>query len=302
LPKLSLPKLNTDSRSILLRAPAYVERSGTVAAILSLVGVVILAGGVLVGDVGGTILAAVGTTFLTVAILSIVYDAYLKDVLLGEIYSAMGVQDVVRAVDLEQIVRKDRLDLADFLQGATTITVVPLDPETWSHTDWRQVVDQAVRKSVRVVVLLPDHDSPHIDALAERLGIDHDQLIQQVSELPDKLAASWDVRGSALAHSTLEICLYGAISAVGVVATDNRILLEIPPALKHPAADRSTIAVTFGRGGWSPIVTELVDDQLSETRIPGFSRSVMRPLENEVSPDAPTVEGDRGPEGSDQAP
>jgi hypothetical protein len=75
------------------------------------------------------------------------------------------------------------------------------------------------------------------------------------------------------------------VPLVGLLVTDLTITLEIPPALSHTRTDRRTIALVFGRGGWLPLITDFVDGQLTESRIPDFSESVMRPLKDSVTPD-----------------
>jgi hypothetical protein len=282
----------TRARRRSFRAPRYLERSLTIAALLTLIGTALIVTGIAVGDAPGTVVTSLGTIAISVAALSVLYDAFLKDVLLGEIYSAIGIQENFRAVDLLQVGQKDRIDLDDMLAGAAEITAVPVDPETWLHTDWHHLVNQAVGRPTAVTVLLPDHDSPHIDVLAARLGLARDQLATQIAELPDKLGRSWDGKGNAIQHSTLSVYLYGTVPAVGLLVTESTVLVEIPPALQHTPTDRQTLALVFGRGGWLPLVTDFVDDQLfeegrlAESRIPEFSSSVVRPLPPAVSPDA----------------
>jgi hypothetical protein len=148
----------------------------TVAAILTLIGIAAIALGSEWNGTGGTVVTSIGTILVTVALLGFLYDTYLKEVLLGEIYAALDLQQDIRAIDLRQIVRKEALDLASLLGDTKSLTVIPLDPETWSRTDWQQVLELSARQQLEVTVLLPDHDSPHIDVLARRLGIDREDL------------------------------------------------------------------------------------------------------------------------------
>jgi hypothetical protein len=275
----------THAPSTLVRAPRFVERSLTVGALIATVGTVLVAIGVVVGEVLGTVVASLGAILITVAVLTVVYDAFLKDVLLGEIYTAIGVQKNIQALDLRMVVEKNQLDLTQALAGATEITAIPLDPETWSQSDWRHLLDSAAAKAIRIAVYLPNHDSPHIDGLAARLGKDRDELAAHIADLPDELAQSWDEKGLAIRGSRLNVYLYGTVPLVGLLVTDQTITLEVPPALSHTPTDRRTVALVFGRQGWLPLITSFVDEQLAEARIPGFSESVMRPLKPRVAPE-----------------
>jgi hypothetical protein len=275
----------TRAPSTPVRAPRFLERSLTVAALIAIAGTVLVAIGVVVSAVLGTVIASLGAILITVALLSFLYDAFLKDVLLGEVYTAIGIQQSIQAIDLKTVVEKNQLDLAEVLAGATEITAIPLDPEAWSQSDWRHLLDCAASKATRVKVYLPNHDSPHIDALATRLGTDRDELAGHIADLPDELARSWDERGAAIRQSRLNVYLYGTVPLVGLLVTDLSVTLEIPPALSHTRTDRRTIALVCGREGWLPLITGFVDDQLTEARIPDFSESVMRPLKDRVAPD-----------------
>jgi hypothetical protein len=271
--------------STLFRAPRYLERSLTVAAFITTLGIALVAVGTIVGEIVGTVLAAIGSILITVALLSVVYDAFLKDVLLGEVYAVMGIQENVQGVDLQEITLKDQIMLPEFLEDATEIKAIPLDPESWVHTDWRHLVEQASRRTVAVSVYIPNHDSPHVDVLAARLRTDRDQLSSQIAELPDRLAESWDENGESLDGSNLDVYLYSTVPTVGLLVTDKNILLEVPPAFSHSIGDRRTVAILFGRDGTLPMISDFVDGQFTTARIPGFSRSVMRPLKPFVSPD-----------------
>lgn len=269
----------------------------TVAAVLASLGILVVGVGVYVGDVSGTVIASIGTIFVTVALFSVLYDGFLKDVLLDEIYRALEIEQNVRAIDLREILRKDQLDLGSLLADAQSLTAIPLDPETWSRTDWQQVLECAAKQTVDVSILLPDRDSPHIDVLGQRLGIDREVLVSQIRKLPDQLARSWDEKVGGDGQSSFSVYLYGGIPAVGILTTDRIMVVEIPPALTHAATDRSTIALVFGRESTSPLMTDFVDEQLfvggklNPQRIPDFSRSVMRPLMPAISPDPPDPSG-----------
>jgi hypothetical protein len=182
----------TRAPSTLVRAPRFIERSLTVAALIVTAGTALVAVGVVVGEVLGTVIASLGAILITVAVLSVLYDAFLKDVLLGEVYTAIGIQKNIQAIDLRTVVEKNQLDLAEVLAGATEITVIPLDPESWSQSDWRHLIDCAISRATRIAVYLPNHDSPHIDALATRLGADRDELASHIADLP----MSWDEAGT----------------------------------------------------------------------------------------------------------
>jgi hypothetical protein len=250
-------------------------------------GVAVIAVGLIVGNVVGTLLASIGAILVTVALLSVVYDAYLKDVLIGEVYDALGIQQSLRAIDLREIAEKDQIDLASVLEDAIEIKVLPLDPVSWLLQDWPRVVAAAGGSTkADVTVYLPSQDAPYIDVLASRLEADVLDLTKQIVQLPDQLADSWDQKQIGASGASLQVILYSAVPAIGILATQRRILLEIPPSLKYATADRGSLALVFGNTGWSGLVEDFAFEQLKDERIPAYSRSVMRPLDGSTSPDA----------------
>ncbi len=257
----------------------------TIALLVALPGVLLVAGGVYLGSVGGTILASLGAILLNVALLSVLYDAFLKDILLDDVYAAMGLGEQVRSLDIESITRNDDADVNTVIQDATSLTVLPLDPETWLTGDWPKIRDLAASGSVKVTLLLPSHDGAHIAPLATRLRKSEDSLAKALGGLPDSVGASWDDASCSAHGSRLQVLLYEMVPAVGIVATDRGVLIEVPPPFGFPVASRRALVVSAGRKGASPMLTDLIDDGLREERIPGFSRSVSRPLPASVGPD-----------------
>jgi hypothetical protein len=272
-----------------LKTPRFFERSIVVGLALAAVGILLIAGGIEVEEVLGTLLASVGSIFVTVGLLSVVYEAYLKDLLIREIYGALEIKQSLQAIDLRELVQRDQVDVDAILVDADQISVLPLDPMSWLLQDWPRVAAVARKASVVVTIYLPTHDSPHIEVLAQRMGIDAVDLGGQIVRLPDQLAESWDQKSAGRSGSSLQVILYGTVPAVGLLRTGRATVLELPPSLGYATADRSALALVVGHDGWSSLVKDFVNDQFEEDRIPAFSRSIMRPLSGSTSPDAPEI-------------
>jgi hypothetical protein len=279
-----------------LKAPRFIERSITVGVVLAAIGFGLIAAGIEVEEVVGTLLASVGSIFVTVGLLSVVYEAYLKDLLIREIYGALEIKQSLQAVDLRELVQRDQADVAAVLVDADQISALPLDPMSWLLQDWPRVTAAARKASLVVTIYLPSHDSPHIEVLAQRMGIDAADLGGQIAQMPDQLAESWDQKSAGQLGSSLQVILYGTVPAIGLLRTGRLTMLELPPSLGYATADRSALALVVGHEGWSSLISDFVDDQLEEDRIPAYSRSIMRPLTGSTSPDAPDI--DREPNAS----
>lgn len=256
----------------------YIERSRVVAVFLGALGIVLVVVGVALDSAIGTVSASIGSTLITIGVLSVLYDAFLKEVLLEDVFDAMALQQNIRAIDLETVLRKDQVDLPAALEGASKIDSIPLDPIAWSQQDWPRILEQAAASRLPVRVFLPNHDSPHIDVLAHRLDVDISDLAHQIGQLPDRLGRSWDQKGAGQRGSTLDVLLYGGLPAIGVLRTQSHVLLEIPPALAYGSVDRSCLALQLGSHGSSALVSDFVDEQFASDRVPDYSESVKRPL------------------------
>lgn len=279
-----------------LRVPRFVERSTTVAAILGVFGFAALAVGIGVGEVVGTVIASFGTILITVGLLSVLYDAYLKDVLLEEVFDAMSIEQNIHSIDLKEVVRKDAADLSKLLMGAAEVRVLPLDPVSWAHQEWHRVLENAVGSAVQVEIFLPNHDSPHVDVLAQRFGLEKEELAHQIGRLPAELSKSWDQKKANRAGSSLAIYLYGSVPAIGILWTSHGTMLEIPPALGYGPADRTALAMLLGSGARSPLVADFIAEQFDEHRIPSFSESVKRSADESEAPLEPLERDDLKPD------
>jgi hypothetical protein len=138
-------------------------------------------------------------------------------------------------------------------------------------------------------VLLPAHDGDHVQPFADRLGEQSDDISKLLAGLPDKLGASWDEGGVVLSQSTLAVWLYSAVPATGLLVTENRIMIEFPPALSYPTANRRSVCLITGRTGTSSLLSDLVTEQLTQERLPRFSSSIRRPQPPAVTPDTPVA-------------
>jgi hypothetical protein len=183
-------------------------------------------------------------------------------------------------------------DLSKLLAGAEEVKVLPLDPGSWAHQEWHRLVELAAGSAVHIEVFLPNHDSPHIDVLAQRFGLNKEELSQQIARLPAELAESWDQKRASRLGSSLAVYLYGSVPAAGILWTPQGTMIEIPPALGYGPADRTALSMILGSGGWSPLVAEFVAEQFDESRIPSFSESVKRSLDQSKAPAEPLERDD----------
>lgn len=150
----------------------YIAHSISIGFVVAGVGMCFLVAAGLSSSTASVVLATLGGAVLTVALLSIINDAFLKDAFVRDIFSALGLQEGVRDAGLRWIKRTSTVVPADWLDGAASLRVLPLNAVEFRRTDLLPIAEAAAQRSVSLTVFVPDPQPPHLGALAFSLGED----------------------------------------------------------------------------------------------------------------------------------
>jgi hypothetical protein len=240
------------------------ERSRTLAAALFGGALVFMVVGVIVEGPIGTILAAVGSTLATTALVSFLYDPFLKEILAQEIFERVGLRDSIVRAGLEDIDSGTEIKLMTSLTGSRRIVAAPLDPIAWAKERYPQVLGVVTGAATEVVVVLPSPDPcPARVLLARRLGTGENELARKLKELPDQIAEAWD-KTTPASGSTLSVLVHEELVSSGLLLCDACAVIETGPAVRESATDRISMAHRFQiasrYGGWiREQLNEMVD-------------------------------------------
>lgn len=249
------------------------ERSRTIAFALFTGMATFIAIGVLVGGPVGTILAAIGSTLGTTALVSFLYDPFLKEILAKEIFERVGLRDSIVRAGLEDIAAGTTLDIAEPLAAARRVRVMPLDPIGWTRESFSGVLDAAVGHSIEVVIVLPSPDeSPARKLLSRQLRLSENELERQLKALPEEIAAAWD-RASVASGSTLEVRTHERFASTGLFVGEPLAIIETGPSVQQSMTDRTTLVQRFRRDS---LYGEWIAAQLQEA-IEAASIAAIRP-------------------------
>ncbi len=235
--------MTSSNRHVVIFGRSF-ERSRTLAAVLFGLALAFIVGGTALDGPVGTILAAVGSTLGTTALVSFLYDPFLKDVLAAEIFEKVGLRDSVVRAGLADIGGAD-LQLSARLAGSRRIAAAPLDPLAWARERYGEVIAAAKAAATEVVVVLPSPDpSPARTLLADRLDLVEGELERKLSSLPEVLLTAWDA-ASVAEGSTLTVLWQEQLQSCGLLVCDACAVLETGPVLRQSATDRTVLAQVF---------------------------------------------------------
>lgn len=221
------------------------ERSRTIAFALFAGMVAFIAVGAAIGEVVGTILAAIGSTLGTTALVSFLYDPFLKEILAKEIFDRVGLRDSIVRAGLEEITRGDSLNLSSVIASARHIHVMPLDPFAWTRESFAAVLGAAKSTETEVIIVLPSPAAgPPRTILAYQLCIGENELERRLKELPEEMAQAWD-QAEVAERSTLRVLTQQSLVTAGLLVGGTSAVIETGPSLQQSATDRTSLVQRF---------------------------------------------------------
>lgn len=237
-----------------------IERSRLIAAVLTILAIVFMVIGVAISGPIGTVLAAMGSTFGTTALVSFLYDIFLKEVLAEEIFKHVGLKESIVQAGLEDIAGSDGYPLAALLAGCHTVHALPLDPFSWARENYQHVVSTAKNAQLDVAIILPSPEPGEVRGLiAHRLDMGENELERKLKTLPQELIEKWD-DASTTDGSTLKIFVLDGMATCGLFYCDLFAIIDTGPAVHRSQTDSTVLGQRFRPGS---IYFEWTQDQLS---------------------------------------
>jgi hypothetical protein len=187
------------------------------------------------------ILSNVGSAIATVAILSLLYDPFLRDIMAAEIFDRLQLRDSVVRSGLMDIGDSRSFTTPDAFAVTSEVDILPLHPLDWARHEFGDVIRAAADHRLAVKVYLPscEHGAP-LSVIADRLGTGEDELSGKLRLLPEQLVAAWDV-GGCRQESTLTVYQFDGVPAVGLVVHATATVLEVGPSVAFEATEHRTV-------------------------------------------------------------
>jgi hypothetical protein len=223
----------------------YIERSIALGLALLVPAVALLVSAGFTGGTTGVVLASIGSTLGTVALLSFLYDPFLKNILAEEIFSRVGLRDSVVRAGLREIGQGRDFRSDDLVGLSPTVTVLPLDPIEWSQHEFHLILGVATQRSLKAAIYLPSPDAGvGLEWLSGRLDISVPELERKLRSLPDELGRAWDEQ-QRHPDARLSIFYFRGAPSIGFFVCEACAFLEIGPAAAFSSTDKTTTALVY---------------------------------------------------------
>ncbi|MDQ1748432.1 MAG: hypothetical protein QOD07_2695 [Frankiaceae bacterium] len=180
--------------------------------------------------------SAAGSGVGTVGLFSILYDAFLKNSLLKDLFRFLGVSERMQAAGFQDIsLFHTKFDWQAMFDRASWVRVLPLQPNAWMRHEWPSLLAACERRSIHVRLYV-----------AESLRTGDDGTDEPGERLAVQAGAEWERHQPALhKESQLEVLTYRSGEPhVGYLMTDQDVVLTVPSAL-GPAPDSQIVAFAF---------------------------------------------------------
>jgi hypothetical protein len=190
-----------------------------------------------------TALVNILSVLLSLGIVAILYDLFLRGSVLHETLEIVGVKESVTNIGLRDISQGSPPDWKVFCSGAQTIAILLLNPLGWVENEWTHVLSAARSRSVDVSIYIPRADGDHIELLASRLGFPTSEFVPLLKSAKNFLESSWrgEADKSIKKGSKFTLRTYQGIAGYEIGLFDDRAVMIISDPLDRHFPTRSLV-------------------------------------------------------------
>lgn len=194
------------------------------------------------------VVSSIGSSFLAVGAITILYDAYLRTAFTSELLELVGIQRNLADAGIRQICEEPDLRWNEFLADGRDYRVVLLDPTTWVDREWPHVLTAGRLRPITVEVMLVEPNGLGTNQLAENLSLTSEELRQRIVTAQRVLEDSWKTAARSdpplQVGSSLTVRLSDKVPAFVLAVVDRRVVMLSSGVLgRYPG--EGTIALRF---------------------------------------------------------
>jgi hypothetical protein len=246
--------------------------------------IITLVGALLMVVVDHELVTNLGATLLTIGVIGVTYDAYLKRTFTDEAMAVAGAylkesftKELLETLNIDQALAQSgirevavgaQIDWAQVHRGAARVSCFLINPQWWLELHWPLLLEHVRVASASIEIFCPDPEGPYIRDVADRFDIPRSLLEEQCREARRRVEQEWlNVRQSArppVTGTQVRMKWYTDIPAFEVVSGDESAVLRIRGSL----GDRTGDDVLVLRVGASPPTpaSQWVEQQLDRVR------------------------------------
>jgi hypothetical protein len=181
-----------------------------------------------------TALVNIFSVLLSLGIVGIVYDIFLRGSVLNETLEIVGIEESVANVGLHKIQQGSPPDWKLLCSGAQRISILLTNPLTWVESEWTHVLQTASIRALNVAVYIPRADGDDVESLASRLGFARSDFVSQLKSAKDFLETSWSTaskKGSLKKGSKFSLKTYQGVAGYEIGLFDDQAIMMISNSL-----------------------------------------------------------------------
>ena len=266
-------KASARARAASLALRRLVDTSVKAGLVLAVVAALALAISAVVGGAEGLIIATIAGPVLTIAIVNLIFEPFGRNAMAEDIRELLGREHRVIEAGLRDMLDGPSTAPATLIGTSSSVALLPWHPTQWAERDFRPLCELAQSRKLALRIFMPTPDDRTVVALADRLGVGPSILATDLADLPDELCQAWDAVGVHPA-STLEVWTYPGLPAIGLLASEAAVAIDLGPAVRRGAFDASSQISVFEPG--SP-VAQSIEAQLTAVEREA-TRAGVRPI------------------------
>jgi hypothetical protein len=183
-----------------------------------------------------TALVNILSVLLSLGIVGIVYDVFLRGSVLNETLEIVGIDESVANVGLRNIQQGLSPDWKVLCSGSQRMAILLIDPQAWARSQWTHVLETASIRAVDVSVYIPRADGDHVESQAMRLGFSQSDFVAQLKSAKDLLETSWGAeskKGSLKRGSKFSLRTYEGVAGYEIGLFDDQAIMIVSDPLKR---------------------------------------------------------------------
>lgn len=212
-------------------------RSAMVSTVLSCVAVLIgLVAVIIFAPLDGgfpSVLSTLGTTLLTIGIVSFTSEHLLRRALTQDLLKKIGLQQRLHNAGLDDVESWAQYSSANSFGESRSNVIVALRPTSMVERLWPEIERVCATTNSVFDIYFPNPESSSFSALADRLNVSSDVYKQQVETAFSDLQRKWQrsARSKRVLHEKAELNIHLVDDDLGhsVIATDSSFVLIVEP-------------------------------------------------------------------------
>jgi hypothetical protein len=199
-----------------------------------------------------TALVNILSVFLSLGIVGIVYDIFLRGSVLNETLDIVGIEESVTKVGLRNIQQGSPPDWKALSFSAQRIAILLTNPLTWVQSEWTHILEAATIRSVDVSVYIPRADGEHVEPLASRLGFKGPEFVAQLMSSKDFLERTWNAAknsDSLKRDSIFSLKTYEGVAGYEIALFDDQAIIIVSDPLDRDFPVHSLVLEFAGMAG-----------------------------------------------------